>query len=47
MKAKIAFWMCYGPQKLSKYHLDTIQTTFGENNNYQRGNIGKDRKFHA
>ena len=40
MEAKVVFWMCYGPQKLSKYHLDTIQTTFGEKNNYWRGNIG-------
>ena len=47
MEAKVVFWMCYGPQKLSKYLLDTIQTTFGEKNNYWRGNICKDRKFHA
>ena len=42
MKEKIGFWMCYGPQKYSKYQQNKIQTSFGENNNYQRGNIGKD-----
>ena len=46
-EAKIVFWMCYGTQKLSKYLLETIQTPFGENNNYWRGNIDKDRKCHA
>ena len=44
MEAKVAFWML---PTLPKYHLDTIQTTFDENNNYQRGYIGEDRKFHA
>ena len=33
-EAKVVIWMCYGPQKLSKYRLDTIQTTFGEENNH-------------
>ena len=27
VKAKIVFCVCHGPQKWSKYHLDTIQTT--------------------
>ena len=36
MKAKIAFCMCLGPEKESKYHLETVQTRFSENNNYYR-----------
>ena len=34
MEAKIVFWLCHGPKKWSKYHLDTLQTTSSENNNY-------------
>ena len=47
MEAKVVFWMCHGPQKYSKYHLNILQTTFGENNNYYRGNNDKNRIFHA
>ena len=34
MEAKVVSWICYGPPKESKLCLDTIQTTFSENNNY-------------
>ena len=34
MEAKNDFCVCHGPQKWSKYHLDTLQTTLSENNNY-------------
>ena len=47
MEAKIVFYRCHGPKKGSKYHLETVQTTFSENNNYLRGNIGEDKKFHC
>ena len=47
MEAKIDFCVCHGPKKLSKYHLGTVKTIFGENNNYQRVDIGEDRKFHV
>ena len=33
-EAKNDFRICYGLKKWSKYHLNTIQTTFSENNNY-------------
>ena len=33
-RKKNDFRVCYGLQKWSKYHLNTIQTTFSENNNY-------------
>ena len=33
-KAKIVFCVCHGPEKGSKYHLETIETTFNENNMY-------------
>ena len=41
MEEKVVFCLCYGPKKWSKCHLDTIQTTFSETNNYFRGNIGE------
>ena len=34
MEAKIVFCVCHGPEKGSKYHLETVQTTFSEINNY-------------
>ena len=34
IEAKIAFCVFQGSPKWSKYQLDTIQTTFSENNNY-------------
>ena len=34
LKQKIVFCVWHGPKKWSKYHLDTIQTTLSENNNY-------------
>ena len=34
MEAKIVFCVCHGPEKGSKYHLETVQTTSNENNNY-------------
>ena len=34
MEAKIVFCVCHGPEKGSKYHLKTVQTTFSEINNY-------------
>ena len=45
MEAKVVFWICYGLKKSSKYHLDTTQTTFSENNNYLRGNISENKKI--
>ena len=33
-------------QKIIKNPLDTIQTTFSENNNYYRGNMGENKKIH-
>ena len=33
-EAKVGFWICYCPKNWSKYHLDTIQTTFSEKNNH-------------
>ena len=41
IEARLVVCICYGPNKWSKCHLDTIQTTFSENNNYNRGNIGE------
>ena len=46
MEAKVVFGICYGPKIQSKNHLDTTQTTFSENNNYYRGNIGENKKCH-
>ena len=34
IEAKVGFWICYCPKNWSKYHLDTIQTTFSEKNNH-------------
>ena len=34
MEAKVVFWICYGPKKWPKNHLDTTQTTFSKGNNY-------------
>ena len=34
MEAKIVICVCLGPKKWSKYHLDTLQTTLSENDNY-------------
>ena len=31
-------------QKIIKNCLDTTHTTFSENNNYQRGNVGENRE---
>ena len=33
-KAKIVFCVCHGPEKGSKYLLETVQTTFSEISNY-------------
>ena len=41
IEARFVFCICYGSKKWSKCHLDTIQTTFSEGNNYNRGNIGE------
>jgi hypothetical protein len=34
-------------QKIIKNPLDTTQTTFSENNNYYRVNIGENERFHC
>ena len=47
MKAKIVFCTFHGPEKGSKYHLETIKTTFSENNNYYRAIFVKINFFHA
>ena len=41
IEAKLVFCTSYGPKKLSKCHLGALQTTFSENSNYYRGNIGE------
>ena len=46
-KAKIVFCVCHGPKKGSKYHLETVQTTFSENNGYFRAIFVKINFFHA
>ena len=33
MEANIVFCTYHGPKKGSKYHVETVQTTFSENNN--------------
>ena len=38
MEAKIVFCVCHGPEK---YHLETVQTTFNEINDYYREIFGK------
>ena len=37
--------MCHGPEKGSKYHLETVQTTFSESNNYYRAIFVKTNFF--
>ena len=32
IEAKVGFWICYCPKNWSKYHLETILTTFSEKN---------------
>ena len=46
-KAKIVFCVCHGPEKGSKYHLETVQTTSGEINNYYRETFVKINFFYA
>ena len=41
MEAKIVFCIFHCPERGSKYLLETIQTTFSENNNYYRAIFGK------
>ncbi len=41
IEARLVSCTCYSPKKLSKCHLGTIQTTFSEDSNYYRGNIGE------
>ena len=41
IEARLDFYASYGPKKLSKCHLGTIQTTFSEDSNYYRGNYGE------
>ena len=45
--AKIVFFACHGPKKGSKYHLETVQTTFSDNDNYYREIFVKINFFHA
>ena len=33
-EAKVVIWIWYGPQKLSKYQVDTIETTFWKDKDY-------------
>ena len=47
MEAKIVFCACHGPEKGSKYHLETIQTIFSEINNYYEKIFVKVNFFHA
>ena len=47
MEAKVVFCVYHGPQKWSKYHLETVQTTFSENNDYFRAIFVKINFFHA
>ena len=47
MEAKIVFCVCHGPEKGSKYHLETVQTTFSEINNYYGEIFVKINFFHA
>ena len=34
MEANIVFYTYHGPKKGSKYHVETVQTTFNEKNKY-------------
>ena len=47
MEANIVFCVWHGPEKGSKYHLETIQTTFSEINNYYEEIFVKINFFHA
>ena len=47
MEAKIVFCVCHGPEKGSKYNLETVQTTFSEINNYHGEIFVKINFFHA
>jgi hypothetical protein len=47
MEAITVFCMCLGPKRESKYHLETVQTIFSENNNYYRTIFVKLNFFHA
>ena len=47
MEAKIVFCTYHGPKKGSKYHVETVQTTFSENNKYYRTIFVKLDIFHA
>ena len=47
MKQKLSFVYVMVSKYNQKNHLDTTQTTFSENNNYYRGNIGENKKIHS
>ena len=47
MEAKIVICVCHGPEKASKYHLETVKTTFSEINNYYGEIFVKINFFHA
>ena len=47
MESNIVFFTCHGSEKGSKYHLETVQTTFSENNNYYRAIFVKIISFHT
>ena len=47
IEAKVGFWICYCHKYWSKYHLDTIQTTFSEKNNYLGTILVKTYLFHT
>ena len=42
----MSFRYVMDPKNNKKNPLDTMQTTFSEKNNYQRVNIGENKKFH-
>ena len=47
MEAKIVFCTSLGPKKGSKYHLETVQTIFSENNNFYKTTFVKLVFFHT
>ena len=47
MEAKTVFCICHIPEKGSKYHLETVQPTFSEINNYYKEIFRKNNFFHA
>ena len=47
MEAKIVFCVSHDPEKGSKYHLETVQTKFSDNDNYYREIFVKINFFHA